>query len=186
MANFFWDSGSISKRHWIKWSLICNPKNEGGLGLKKISDRAIQPLILRLRSESYWAVGRADTLIRHLCEWLNVTVPPEGVGWTIIDVVNNAEIRDLFVASLPPILRILVDRFVLTDQPDKLLWKNSRNGSFSVKHYYLAKRVPLPIQRLFTLIWKSWIPPKISGLLWRLFHQVVPTDDKIIRLGFQM
>ncbi|KAL9672824.1 hypothetical protein QQ045_029077 [Rhodiola kirilowii] len=87
---------------------------------------------------------------------------------------------------LPPILRNIVDRFVLTDHPDKLLWKISSNDSFSVKQYYLAKRAPLPKQHLIALIWQSWIPPKINGLIWKLFHQVVPTDNKIISLGFQM
>ncbi|KAL9682314.1 hypothetical protein QQ045_014110 [Rhodiola kirilowii] len=154
MANFLCDSGSVSKRHWIKLSSICNPKDEGGLGRKKLSNvntsvlakpssfaiwRAIQPLIHRLRSESYWVVGRGDTFINHLCEWLNVPVPPEGVGWTISDVVKNADIRDLFVALLPPVFRNIVDSFVLNDQSDKLLWKVSSNGSFLVNQYYLAK-----------------------------------------------
>ncbi|CAM8911543.1 unnamed protein product [Rhodiola kirilowii] len=33
MSNFLWDS----KRHWIKWSAVCTPKMEGGLGIRNLS-----------------------------------------------------------------------------------------------------------------------------------------------------
>ncbi|KAL9688438.1 hypothetical protein QQ045_032859 [Rhodiola kirilowii] len=38
MRNFIWDRGSSTRHHWINWDLICKPKDEGGLGLRKLTE----------------------------------------------------------------------------------------------------------------------------------------------------
>ncbi|KAL9668232.1 hypothetical protein QQ045_002609 [Rhodiola kirilowii] len=38
MHNFVWDSGSSSRHHLVNWEFFCTPKDEGGLGLQRLSD----------------------------------------------------------------------------------------------------------------------------------------------------
>lgn len=39
MLDFFWhDTTGQQKYHWIRWSKFCYPKEEGGVGLRSISD----------------------------------------------------------------------------------------------------------------------------------------------------
>ncbi|KAL9671780.1 hypothetical protein QQ045_009353 [Rhodiola kirilowii] len=38
MRNFLWDRGGSAKHHWVNWDQVCMPKDEGGLGIRKLSD----------------------------------------------------------------------------------------------------------------------------------------------------
>ncbi|KAH0724596.1 hypothetical protein KY290_000411 [Solanum tuberosum] len=41
MANFFWGVvNGKNKYHWSCWENLCFPKNEGGVGLRKMKDIA--------------------------------------------------------------------------------------------------------------------------------------------------
>ncbi|KAL9675150.1 hypothetical protein QQ045_003351 [Rhodiola kirilowii] len=80
--------------------------------------------------------------------------------------------------------RGIVNDFILCEREDKLLWRGSESGSFSVKMF--TRLDVLLFQRInFLPIYGSWIRLKISALVYRIFHQVVPTDDAVIKIGFQ-
>ncbi|KAL0439753.1 UNVERIFIED_CONTAM: hypothetical protein Slati_2458300 [Sesamum latifolium] len=36
MADFLWHTNDSRKVHWISWDKLCVPKDEGGLGLKRL------------------------------------------------------------------------------------------------------------------------------------------------------
>jgi hypothetical protein len=80
--NFFW-GGLASRRSmcWVKWSEICKPKKEGGLGIKD----------LRLMNKSLLAKWRWKLL---MCEdelWKNVLVAKYGnnvIGNTCLNEEN--------------------------------------------------------------------------------------------------
>ncbi|KAL9661558.1 hypothetical protein QQ045_026382 [Rhodiola kirilowii] len=59
MRNFIWDRGSTSRHHWINWDSICKPKDEGGLGIRKLTevkDCLLHKLAWRfLLNNSIWA-----------------------------------------------------------------------------------------------------------------------------------
>ncbi|KAL9687227.1 hypothetical protein QQ045_031625 [Rhodiola kirilowii] len=38
LANFIWDSGGQSRRHWVSWPDICRDKRAGGLGIRNLND----------------------------------------------------------------------------------------------------------------------------------------------------
>ncbi|KAL9669607.1 hypothetical protein QQ045_007154 [Rhodiola kirilowii] len=64
MRNFLWDRGNSSRHHWIKWETICTPKDEGGLGIRKLSD--VKKCLLNklawrfLQNQSIWAQFARD------------------------------------------------------------------------------------------------------------------------------
>ncbi|KAL9685913.1 hypothetical protein QQ045_023367 [Rhodiola kirilowii] len=217
LANFLWDG----KHHWVNWEAVCVPKDEGGLGIKRLDDvkkavlskmawkvllnsstwasfvrnkylyksrssaiwSALIPLMCKLRRESCWVIGKGDTLLSHFCEWMDMRTPKEAAPWTINDVVNIPDIKIKVLAMLPPAGRVIINQLHLNDRPDKLIWTGNNSGTFSAKDYYLSIRKVSPKSTLFGNIWKAWIPPKVSGLVWKFFHQAVPTDDAVKRLG---
>ncbi|KAL9660055.1 hypothetical protein QQ045_024865 [Rhodiola kirilowii] len=205
-------------------SSLDQPKDEGGLGLRLLSDvkkcllsklawrfkqnnsiwatyarnkyfrslytsaiwTALKPYIHRLRRDSYWEIGKGDIQLQHFCEWLNVTLPKEAQDWLIKDVVLDSEIRGKFLNMLQEVTRGVIDSFHLSNRPDLLRWRGSDYGVFSTKACYERIRAPLPKSLMFKHLWHSWLPPKISTLIWRLWHKALPTDDNIPMLGFAM
>ncbi|KAL9659167.1 hypothetical protein QQ045_024031 [Rhodiola kirilowii] len=224
MCNFLWDRGSTTKHHWVTWEAICKPKDEGGLGLRLLSDvkkcllsklawrfmqnksiwakfarskylyssytstiwTALKPYIRRLRRDSCWEIGKGDIQLSHFCEWINVKLPKEASDWTIKDVVNNCEIRNMFLGMLEGVIRGVIDSFQLSNKPDVLLWRGAESGVFSTKACYEKIRVALPKSLMFKHLWHPWLPPKISTFVWRLWHKALPTDDNLPRLGFAL
>ncbi|KAL9660120.1 hypothetical protein QQ045_024931 [Rhodiola kirilowii] len=59
MRNFLWDRGGSAKHHWVRWEQICMPKDEGRLGIRKLSD--VKKCLLNklawrfLQNQSIWA-----------------------------------------------------------------------------------------------------------------------------------
>jgi hypothetical protein len=68
-------------------------------------------------------------------------------------------------------------------KPDELLWNNSTSGSLSLKDAYLFKDPIGQILHWSKIVWNISIPPSRSLLVWRLMHQKLPTDDKLMERG---
>ncbi|KAL9688836.1 hypothetical protein QQ045_033260 [Rhodiola kirilowii] len=148
----------------------------------------------RLLANFLWDSGEArrrhsiswDTVCVPKDEGLEVTLPQEAKDWRVRDVASDPLIRTWLLSMLPGSLSDVVNNISLGVGPDKLRWKGCSSGTFTVWKYYLNHRRTLPKQRLFDNIWQVWIPPKSSGLVWKRFHKVIPIDDSVKRLGFQL
>lgn len=57
IANFLWNHGSQKRFHWIRYDLICRPKNSGGLGVRRLED-----IMLSLHSKLAWEFLHQRTL----------------------------------------------------------------------------------------------------------------------------
>lgn len=81
-----------------------------------------------------------------------------------------------------------IEGVILPNSPteDRLIWKHSRSGSLTLKDSYNSCRKKLPKQSWCSLIWKAFIPPKLSVLVWRIFHNKLPTDDQLQRRGIPL
>ncbi|KAL9659108.1 hypothetical protein QQ045_021151 [Rhodiola kirilowii] len=145
---------------------------------------AIQPYIRRLRRNSCWEIGRGEINLAHFCEWLRIRLPKEAQTWMIKDVTYQPAIKEKFLGMLEGVLRGVVDNFLLSNKPDRLLWRGCESGKFTTKAYYESIRPAMPKSNLFKHTWHAWLPPKISAFLWKLWRKALPTDDNIIRIGF--
>jgi len=63
-----------------------------------------------------------------------------------------------------------------------LIWKPNSLGKFTVKQWKRMNQNSHQNMPWFLNIWNIGIPPKMSLLFWRIFHNGVPTDDNITKL----
>lgn len=56
-ANFLWNIQGASGVHWVRWSEICTPIDEGGLGILRMDH-----LVESLHAKLMWATMSGDTL----------------------------------------------------------------------------------------------------------------------------
>ncbi|KAL9676312.1 hypothetical protein QQ045_004526 [Rhodiola kirilowii] len=175
----------------VAWKILSNESllakfcREKYLNKKKKSAiwSATLPLIKRLRRETYWAIGRGTMLIKHLCEWLNFTPPKVAGQWTIRELMTDQIKRAKFLDWCPAVINGILPQIQISDFPDRLFWRATSNGKFSVKAFYEYRRKNLLKSKSFENIWQAWIPPKISGFMWKMLHYGLPTDEAIIKLG---
>lgn len=69
---------------------------------------------------------------------------------------------------------------------DKLIWKYSNNGELSFKQAFEFKYGTGHNIKWAKSLWCPDIPPSKSLLFWRLMHNKVPTDDKLLYRGVQL
>lgn len=72
---------------------------------------------------------------------------------------------------------------VNSEHEDIITWRGSSNGNLSVKlpyEYYREKDVATHWEKG---IWQTFIPPKISILIWRIIRGRVATAERLPRRG---
>uniref|UniRef100_A0A7N0V1C9 RNase H type-1 domain-containing protein n=1 Tax=Kalanchoe fedtschenkoi TaxID=63787 RepID=A0A7N0V1C9_KALFE len=57
LASFLWNAGQERRHHWVRWSAICRPSNEGGLGLRSLSQ-----IMEGLRAKLAWRFWEQDSM----------------------------------------------------------------------------------------------------------------------------
>ncbi|KAL0386078.1 UNVERIFIED_CONTAM: hypothetical protein Sradi_3002100 [Sesamum radiatum] len=69
------------------------------------------------------------------------------------------------------------------DAEDKPWWKESSNGTFSLKCAWNALRVVGVRLPTLTDLWHPTITPSLSVFMWRLIHEFIPMDDRLREKG---
>ena len=81
-------------------------------------------------------------------------------------------------ASLHLVRRLM--EVELSQQPDRLIWKLTQNGEFSVKSMYLDVINSSVIPRS-KHVWKIKVPLKIKVFMWFVHKQVILTKDNLVK-----
>ena len=101
-------------------------------------------------------------------------------------------VRDIFCQSDSNIiLNIYLSKKEILD---KLIWRESVTGSFSVKsacyvaRKVLGKEVCSVNQRngIWRAIWTADVLPKVKVFAWRMFHGILPICTQLVRKGLQV
>jgi hypothetical protein len=98
--------------------------------------------------------------------------------------------RRLFIWEqdlLTELLEIINQSDPLTDDADRWGWAPERGADFSVKSTYgLVYNLSIPVSAvvplnvsIFSSIWKCPAPSKVSGFVWQLLHNRVPTKKNL-------
>ncbi|KAI0524886.1 hypothetical protein KFK09_004276 [Dendrobium nobile] len=96
-------------------------------------------------------------------------------GWDV-DKLSN------FVPNCV-IFRILNFTFNIHSK-DVIMCDCSNDGAFQIKHVWLSFRSKRPFDKIFSNIWHKSIPKTISVFMWRILHNLLPTEDNLIKKGF--
>ncbi|KAL0287461.1 UNVERIFIED_CONTAM: hypothetical protein Sangu_2690300 [Sesamum angustifolium] len=161
---FLWNS----KRAPVAWEDICHPKEEGGLGV-----RHIQSWNVALLARVLWNIHcKADTL---WVKWVNEVYLRGASLWDWQPKKDDspllrrlAEIRD----------RIITD-FGSTEAAIRHMteWTDRKGLVTSIAYEYFRPKLPKQPWKAF--IWKAFIPPKYSFILWLGIRERLATRDRL-------
>ena len=84
------------------------------------------------------------------------------------------------------IQEILSSNVCLSDKPDKLIWKPSQMGNFSIKTAWGLIRSQGQPNDLAALIWKQPSPPSAQLLGWRILKNSLPMDSAFQNVGVSL
>lgn len=66
---------------------------------------------------------------------------------------------------------------------DQLVWKNYETGNLSFKEAYMFLNPAGQLVQWTRYVWKHFIPPYKSFILWRIMHNRMPTDENLWARG---
>lgn len=158
MAAFYWGR----RHHWVSWTTICKPQDEGGLGL-----RDMNMLQRAYHCRIWWSYQQNSTL------WSKYMHAKYGHRQDYIPRLTDS-----------PIWKIIcrIHSFCLTQtdgQGGHITWLPTPMGEFSLKSAYDTCRISSPKLLSATFIWYKHHSPSIQLFLWCLFNSAIPFEDYI-------
>ena len=147
-----------------------------------------------------WQVGDGQSIEVSDHRWLNN--PPQfrpgiDTNLKVADLIdqqtrqwNRSLLQATFQQStMNDILRIKIGE---EQDQDKLRWKETKNGCFSVKTaYWVALSLNQPEnaehttaredKKFWNKMWKLHIPPKVRNFIWRACSNILPTSTNLCR-----
>ncbi|XP_045794076.1 uncharacterized protein LOC123888954 [Trifolium pratense] len=151
-----------------------------------------------IKENSCWKVGTGHNINLWNDPWCGVPLAQSlhihqsvinGLLQQVSDIILNQQwhippsLNHMF-----PNLKNLVHHITLPVDcsSDQLCWNHSSSGTISWKLAYEFKRKKLITRHWARSIWSNDIPPSKSLLVWRLMHDKLPTDEKLMERGFNL
>ncbi|XP_045802493.1 uncharacterized protein LOC123896099 [Trifolium pratense] len=150
-----------------------------------------------VRDHSIWQIGNSLSTSFWNDNWLGYKLKDlilEPLPNPISHLVNAkvAEVVHNQVWALPeifkqqfPIITCNIHALSLPSipEPDELIWEDSISGELTFKLAYSCDMQPPQCIGWTKFIWKLFIPPSRSLVAWRIMHNVIATDDNLIKRG---
>ncbi|CAH9071538.1 unnamed protein product [Cuscuta epithymum] len=163
---FLW-GGKYAK---VAWEDVCLPKEEGGLGIKNA--RVWNDALL---SRTLWNIHKKqDTL---WVRWVHGVYLHGRDVWTFAPHNRDSQL----MKRIALIRDSIVSKFSSLAMAISFIQKNSLNGRIITGKVYDLLRVRANPRMWMSFIWKSYIPPKFSFIMWLALRNRLPTYDN---LGF--
>ena len=90
------------------------------------------------------------------------------IEWGGLTSCFSRPFNDWKVESVEQFLLRLQEKRVYRDEEDNVLWIESKSRNFLVKTLYLALESGGLISFLMSIIWNSWVPPKVGFFAWKV------------------
>nr|XP_027120381.1 uncharacterized protein LOC113737334 [Coffea arabica] len=202
IARFWWGGGEQeNKVHWVRWSKLSEVKGKGGMGF-----RDLEASNLAMLAKQIWRIVINPNLLvskvlkaRYMKEedWLGQQ-PPNNASWCwkkggkwnigLLQLWFNEDIVNQ-ISNIP---------LSLYNRKDRLFWKHSKSGIYTVKTgYVIAKEEkevtnqrPAPdpetsweIRKhtVWKTLWSLNIKLKLKHFLWRCLQNGLATKDALYK-----
>lgn len=107
---------------------------------------------------------------------------------------SDLQLRDCFhegrwqLHLIPPLLHDFILQFEVSfaDRSDRLVWKPSQSGSFTISSAYDSLRSPHSVLSDWNFVWVKRVPTKVSFFFWRLWNELLPFPESLRLLGYQL
>jgi hypothetical protein len=151
-----------------------------------------------LQDHNIWRVGDGTAISFWTDNWLGYKLQDSIVGplpdsishvtvAKVADVVHNQTwtLPGFFRQNYPTIASdIHSTPLSCTSELDDLVWINSSSGELTFKDAYFCGLPALQTPGWTKLIWRLFIPPSRSLVTWKIMHNVIATDDNLIKCGY--
>ncbi|KAG6513034.1 hypothetical protein ZIOFF_031180 [Zingiber officinale] len=204
-ASFFWSSvGHDRKVHWVAWRDICRPKQEGGLGIRRLSEVGValsMKLWFRFREQcTQWArflrrsyCGTVDpgmvTLRSNASpSWRRMiqtrAVAERQIGW-IIGQGHLSFWHDRW--QLEPgdtsVAEEVTEVHLRPEEEDVMVWRPTRDGRFTTRSAWEVYRTAHQREDVAIVTLSRLLLPTISVFIWRFFRRRLPVDEVLQQRG---
>jgi ribonuclease HI len=144
-----------------------------------------------LMSNSIWLLGNGENINFWNDPWCGVPLSVQfqipahisaALSSKVCDyIVNGGWHIPPYLSQLFPTLNCMVNQIIIPLDPcaDSLLWKHTDDGDLHLKDAYLFKTQGWEELSWAKYIWSIDLPPSKSFLVWRLFHDKIPTDEHL-------
>ncbi|XP_055814323.1 uncharacterized protein LOC129883750 [Solanum dulcamara] len=210
-ANFFWGwKNDKRKYHWSSWKNLSYPYDEGGIGVRQITDMAKS-----FQYKQWWVLRTKNTLWGEFlkakyCQRANLITKNGtlsgsclfwwdnwlGVGPLAHFSANSTQVSafmingqwnaELIIQEAPPQLVPTILATHINYQPlkqDHPCWIPSSTGEFSCSSAWELIRDKRTKTILNSYTWHKPIPFKCSFLVWRTLRGKLPTNEKLTSFG---
>nr|ABF96840.1 retrotransposon protein, putative, LINE subclass [Oryza sativa Japonica Group] len=198
-SRFFWQCEEHKKKYRLaKWSILCKPKECGGLGIQNLELQnkcMLSKWLYKLwNEERVWQ----NLLRRKYLSKKTLThvekKPGDSHFWSGLMMVKNIFLscgslkvhngtQEGYCGSYLKAWLEVVSKVIsikLTEQNGTFLWEIQKNGRFSVNSMYKAIMYREVVPKK-DMIWKLRIPLKIKIFLWYLKNGVILTKDNLAK-----
>lgn len=155
-------------------------------------DSAIWKRVLQSRTfvEKHlrWFIGKGQ-IDAYRDKWLDIQVPISDIQLKVRDLYFEDRLHDQLVKEQlgdDVYNEIIMKNIRLTPKSDKLIWIGTRSGKFILNSAWGLLRYRSMISYLHKNAWSKFIPQKISIFIWKVLHNVVPTDMVVKKRGVIM
>ncbi|WVZ96849.1 LOW QUALITY PROTEIN: hypothetical protein U9M48_042432 [Paspalum notatum var. saurae] len=176
-SRFFWQGDKNKKKYGLaRWTILCQPKDQGGLGILDLNTKNTA-----LLSKWLYKLLTSDGLWQQMHRNKYVGSKPlaqveRKSGDSLLVMPNEGKARFSTLWNLRYKGRI-------TNQ-DAFHWNLAPNDRFSVKSHYAAlmfRNIP----KVNRDLWKLKVPLNIKFFLWYLQYGVILTKDNLAKLSWQ-
>ncbi|XP_071920660.1 uncharacterized protein [Coffea arabica] len=209
-ANFLWGTSTEqTKHHWIRWSQLCYPVTEGGIGFQRVRNvyNAFScKLWWSLRTgSSLWATFMRAKYCKGVHPCQVVSSQAASPTWRrMVNVSRQVELCMVFRFSdvmvngtwdnyrlsqilLPPIVDQVMHSPALSGRgTDQVIWRSTQSGLFTLAAAFQEVRQGCNRSLVFSRIWHARIPLRVSLFMLRLLMRRLPLDDVLGEMGFQL
>jgi hypothetical protein len=180
LRSFLWKGTELkTSGAKVAWDVICRPKKEGGLGIKRVDiwNRAAIAMIKHIwhlcsdRDQSVWTNWVRIYLIKDRNFWS--LKPPGDCSWSWRKILK-----------LRPLIHDKIIRVGGNEiSPDTFIWALSPSGMFSIKSAWDFLRPRAPSVFWHKLVWHKKAVPRHAFILWLAVLGRLPTKDVLSKHG---